>query len=61
MSLSLIAKRLVKPISNTMVKAVYSRSMMDAQQAFFEEQKKEMGRFQHRIITNRGYIHPEEL
>ena len=35
--------------------------MMDAQQAFFEEQKKEMGRFQHRIITNRGYIRPEEL
>lgn len=47
MSFSLIARRFAKPISNTVVKAVYTRSIVDAQQAFFDEQKKEMGMFSH--------------
>ena len=33
------------PISNTVAKAVYSRSIVDAQQAFFDQQKREMGMF----------------
>ena len=60
MSFSLIARRFAKPISNTVARAVYSRSMMDAQQAFFDEQKKEMGMYSHCSITNRGDIRREE-
>lgn len=47
MSFSLIARRFAKPISNTVTKAVYSRSIVDAQQAFFDQQKREMGMFSH--------------
>ena len=60
MSFSLIARRFAKPISNAVTKAVYSRSIVDAQQAFFDQQKKEMGMFSHCNITNRGDIHRED-
>ena len=60
MSFSLIARRFAKPISNTVVKAVYTRSIVDAQQAFFDEQKKEMGMFSHWNITCRCGIHRED-
>lgn len=45
MSFSLIARRFAKPISNTVANAAYSRSIVDAQQAFFDQQKREMGMF----------------
>ena len=60
MSFSLIARRFAKPISNTVAKAVYSRSIVDAQQAFFDQQKKEMGMFYQYNITNRGDVYRED-
>lgn len=60
MSFSLIARRFAKPISNTVAKAVYSRSIVDAQQAFFDQQKKEMGMFAQCGVTYRCGIHRED-
>ncbi len=60
MSFSLIARRFAKPISNTVTKAVYSRSIVDAQQAFFDQQKREMGMFSQYNITNRGDVYRED-